>query len=126
MSNPILPAIIVGPAIIQWNGKSFYSKAGFKADFKRDTFKIETDFDGQIDEREKTQVTEITFQPDGQISTLNKYFPYSVGQIGSSIFGTTALPLVIQTKFGCASNTGQTITYPRSSGSKLTTLRLKP
>jgi hypothetical protein len=126
MGNPILPNIIVGPAIIQWNGKSFYSKAGIKAEFKRETFKIETDFDGQIDERAKTQVTEITFQPDGQVSTLSKYFPYSVAQIGSSIFGATSLPLVIQTKFGGASNTGQTITYPRAALSKQPQLRLKP
>src|ERR1700761_3583976 len=112
MGNPILPNIITGPAIIQWNGKSYYSKSGLKADFKRETFKIETDFDGEIDERAKTQSTESTFHPDGQISTLNKYFPYSVAQIGSSIFGATALPLVIQPKFGGASNTGQTITYP--------------
>ncbi len=83
MSNPILPIPIIGPAIVQWNGKSFYSKAGIKADFKRDTFKIETDFDGQIDERAKTQSTEISFQPDGQIADLNKYFPYAVGQIGA-------------------------------------------
>jgi hypothetical protein len=126
MPTPVLPNLIVGPAIITWNGKSFYSKAGIKAEFKRDTFKIETDFDGTIDERAKTQRTEITFQPDGQISTLSKYFPYSVAQIGSSIFGTTPLPLVIQTKFGGASNTGQTITYPRAALSKLPQLRLKP
>jgi hypothetical protein len=125
MSNPVLPTIIVGPAIVTWNGKSFYSKAGIKAEFKRDTFKIETDFDGQIDERAKTQMTEVSFQPDGQISTLTKYFPYAVAQIGSSIFGTTALPLVIQTKFGGASNTGQTITYPRAALSKQPQLRLK-
>src|SRR5882724_5746539 len=126
MSNPILPNIIVGPAIITWNGKSFYSKAGIKAAFKRDTFTVETDFDGQIDERAKTQLTEITFQPDGQISDLNKYFPYAVGAIGKSIFGASALPLVVRTKFGGASNTGQTITYPRAAVSKLPQLRLKP
>src|SRR5271165_280599 len=126
MSNPILPNVIVGPAIITWNGKSFYSKAGIKAGFKRETFKVATDFDGQIDERAKTQLTEITFHPDGQISTLAKYFPYSVGQIGSSVFGATPLPLVIQTKFGGASNTGQTITYPRAALTKLPPLRLKP
>ena len=126
MSSPILPAIITGPAIIVWNGKSFYSKAGIKAEFKRETFKIETDFDGQIDERAKTQRTEVSFQPDGQISDLGKYFPYAVGQIGSSIFTTTALPLVITTKFGGAGNTGQTISYPRAAVSKLPHLRLKP
>ena len=126
MSNPILPNIIVGPAIITWNGKSYYSKAGIKAEFKRETFKVETDFDGQIDERARAQVTEITLQPDGQISTLAKYFPYAAGQIGASIFGSTNLPLVIQTKFGGASNTGQTITYPRAALSRLPKLRLKP
>ncbi|MDB6022615.1 MAG: hypothetical protein JWQ04_2472 [Pedosphaera sp.] len=125
MSNPILPNIIVGPAIIIWNGKSFYSKAGIKAEFKRETFKIETDFDGEIDERMKTQMTEVSLQPDGQISNLIKYFPYAVGDVGKSIFGATALPLVIQTKFGGASNTGQTITYPRAALSKLPQLRLK-
>ena len=126
MSNPILPNIIVGPAIVTWNGKSFYSKSGIKAEFKRETFKVATDFDGQIDERAKTKLTEITFQPDGQISTLAKYFPYPVSQIGSSIFGATALPLVIQTKFGGAGNSGQTITYPRAALTKLPQLRLKP
>lgn len=126
MGNPILPNIIVGPAIVTWNGKSFYSKAGIKAEFKRETFKVETDFDGQIDERMKTQMTEVSFQPDGQMSTLTKYFPYAVTDIGKSIFGATPLPLVIQTKFGGASNTGQTITYPRAALSKLPQLRLKP
>src|SRR6266404_63490 len=126
MSNPILPTIIVGPAIVTWNGKSFYSKAGIKADFKRNTFKIETDFDGEIDERVKTQVTEVSLQPDGQISDLNKYFPYAVGAIGKSIFGAAALPLFVRTKFCGASNSGQTITYPRAAVSKLPQLRLKP
>lgn len=126
MPTPILPNIITGPAIITWNGKSYYSKAGITAAFKRDIFNVETDFDGQIDERVKAQRTEITFQPDGQVSNLNKYFPYSVAQIGSSIFGATPLPLVIQTKFGGAGNTGQTITYPRAAITSLPQLRLKP
>ena len=126
MSNPILPIVIVGPAIVTWNGKSFYSKAGVKSEFKRDTFKIETDFDGTIDERMKTQMTEISLQPDGQISDLPKYFPYTVGAIGKSIFGASPLPLVIVTKFGGVSNTGQTITFPRAAISKLAQLRLKP
>ena len=126
MSNPVLPTIIVSPAIVTWNGKSFYSKAGIKSEFKRDTFKISTDFDGDIDERMKAQMTEITFQPDGQISDLNKYFPYAVTAIGRSIFGATDLPLVIVTKFGGTNNAGQTITYPRAAITKLPQLRLKP
>jgi hypothetical protein len=126
MPTPILPAILVSPAIVTWNGKSFYSKAGIRSRFRRDTFTIETDTDGVIDERMKAQRTEISFQPDGQVSDLNKYFPYAVADIGKSIFGTTNKPLVIVTKFGGASNAGQTITYPRAALSQLPQLRLKP
>ncbi len=120
-----LPQIISGPAIIQWNGKSYYSKNGIRAEFKRETFNITTDSDGQIDERARLQFTEITLQPDGQVSNLNKYFPYGTGQVGASIFGRTNLPLVIMTRFGGAANTGQIITYPRAAVSALPKLQLK-
>lgn len=128
MSNP-LPVIIVGPAIVTWNGYSYYSKAGFKAELKRDTFFIESNFDGKIDERAKSQHTEVSFQPVGMMTNLatgQAYFPYTVASIGNSIFGSSALPLVIVTKNGGTSNLGQTITYNRAAVSKLPQLRLKP
>src|SRR3974390_942879 len=126
MSTPLLPTLIVSPAIVTWNGKSFYSKAGIRSEFKRETFAVATDFDGQIDERMKAQLTEVRFQPDGQISDLNKYFPYAAADIGKSIFGASNKLLVIVTKFGGAGSAGQTITYPRAAVTKLPQLRLKP
>jgi hypothetical protein len=128
MSNPILPVIIVGPAIVTWNGYSYYFKAGLKSEFKRETFKITTDFDGDIDERMKSQMTEISGQPVGMLSTagMAAMFPYGVSAVGKSIFGTADLPLVIVTRFGGTSNLGQTITYPRGAMSKFPQLRLKP
>ncbi|MDB6064945.1 MAG: hypothetical protein JWR26_1153 [Pedosphaera sp.] len=128
MSNPILPVIIVGPAIVTWNGYSYYFKAGLKSEFKRETFKITTDFDGEIDERMKSQRTEISGQPVGMLSTagIAAMFPYGVSAVGKSIFGATDLPLVIVTKFGGTGNAGQTITYPRGALSKFPQLRLKP
>jgi|SRR5579863_7300929 len=132
MSNPsiILPSVIVGPAIVTWNGNSYYTKAGIKAEFKRDTFKVSTDIDGDIDERMKAQMTKVSFQPVGMMggasTAMAAYFPYSVVAVGKSVFGTTDLPLVIQTKFGGSSNNGQTITYPRAAVTKFPQLRLKP
>jgi hypothetical protein len=120
MSNPVLPTIITGPAIVLHNAKAFYSKAGIKVAFRRESFNVETDFDGRIDERMKSQLTEVTLQPDGQVSDLNKYFPYGIADIGASIFGASPKTLVIHTK------AGQTITYPRAAISKLPQLRLKP
>ena len=128
MSNPVLPTVIVGPAIVTWNGNSYYFKSGVKAAYKRDTFNIETDFDGKIDERMVSQTTVITGTPVGQITSagMGKHFPYALSAIGKSIFGGgTNLPLVIVTKFGGASNTGQTITYPRGAMTKLPTLKLR-
>src|SRR5581483_6014013 len=131
MSNPtpILPSIIAGPAIVTWNGFSYYSKAGIKAEFKRETFKITTDADGDIDERMKSQLTEVSFQPVGMAgaasTAMAPYFPYAVNAIGKSIFGASNLPLVIVTKFGGTGNAGQAITYPRGAVTKLPPLRLK-
>ncbi|GEM_PF-1905727 len=134
MSNPVLPTIIVSPAIVTWNGCSYYTKAGIKSEYKRETFTVESDTDGKIDERMKSQITEISFQPVGMIklggdSALAAFFPYSVSAIGKSIFtGLTGadLPLVIATKFGGTGNLGQTITFPKAGVSKLPQLRLKP
>jgi len=128
MSTPILPVIITSPAIVTWNGYSYYFKAGVKSEYKRDTFKVTTDADGTIDERMKSQWTEISGQPAGMLSSagLSAMYPYAVSAIGKSIFGTSDLPLVIVTKFGGTSNAGTTITYPRGAVSKLPQLRLKP
>ena len=131
MSNPapVLPSIITGPAIVTWNGNSYYTKTGVKADFKRATFKITTDTDGEIDERMKAQLAEVTFQPVGMMgaasTAMAAYYPYGTGAIGKSIFGATNLPLVIVTKFGGANNAGQTIIYPRGALTKLPQLRLR-
>jgi hypothetical protein len=127
MSNPVLPTIIVSPAIVTWNGYSYYFKKGIKADFKRETFKVDSDLAGTLDERAKSQMTVVHGQPVGALSStsLAACFPYTVAQIGGSIFGSTDLPLVIVTKFGGTNNAGQTITYPRAAVTKFPQLRLK-
>ena len=125
MSNP-LPSLIVGPAIVTWNGYTYYTKAGVKVAFTRDTFKIETDFDGTIDERHKSQKATVSLQPVGMITTMSGMFPYAISMVGKSVFTGTDLPLVIVTKFGGTGNAGQTITYPRGALTKTPQLRLKP
>lgn len=133
MNNPILPQVIVGPAIVTWNGKSYYFKDGIKVGYKRSTFLIDTNFDGQIDERMVSQMTTVTGTPVGMYGDtgMAQFFPYPIAQIGTTVFGavstpTTPRPLVIVTKFGGTSNAGTTITYPRGAMSKLPTLRLRP
>ena len=124
MSYPT-PVIIQGPAIITFNGYSFYTKGGIKKSLKRDTFDVTTDAYGKVDERLASQITELSFTPAGNIIStahLNAHFPYSAASIGQSVFnpaGGADLPLVIQTL------AGETITYPRAAITKLPTLNLK-
>ena len=124
MSLPT-PVIIQGPAIVTFNGQSFYTKGGIKKTLKRDTFDVTTDAWGKVDERLTSQVTELSFTPAGNIGTtaqLTAHFPYAASAIGQSIFnpaGGADLPLVIQTL------AGETITYPRAAITKLPTLNLK-
>lgn len=118
-----LPTIIQGPAIITFKGLSYYFKGGIKRSLKRNTFKIESDVYGETDTRLKDTAVELTGTPAGQLTSdvnMGKMFPYSVTDIGKSIFGASDSPLVIHTKDGV------TITYARAAITKVPTLRLKP
>ena len=121
MSNP---TIIPGPAIVKFGGHSFYSKGGIKVTLKRDTFTVSSDPHGQVDERLKSMMTEISFTPVGQIAAaadLAPYFPTLAG-IGKSIFnpgGAGDAALVIHTL------SGQTITFARAALTKSPELNFK-
>ena len=134
MSLPsiVQPLIIVGPAIVVWNGYSYYFESGVKSQYERETFDISDDFAGDLDTRHKSAKTVISGKPVGMVkylttsSGISAMMPYKPSQVGSSILGTTGSPLsvVIHTQFGGASNTGQTITYVRGGMTKLPTINL--
>jgi len=110
-----IPLRIHGPAIITFNGVSYYFKAGLKGSIKRSRAKIEVDAFGQIAEVAKDCVVEFTGTPAGAIraADLGGQMPYTPSQIGQSIFGVTDTPLVVQTI-----NDGATITWSRGAISK--------
>lgn len=114
----ILPTIIAGPAIVIHNGQSFYSKGNIEVEHTRNTFQIETDMHGPIDERLDHDQVVLSFEPVGQIENIAKYFPYGVANIGTSIFAGGDLSVVIHTK------DGQTITYPKGAVTQFPELRL--
>ena len=110
-----IPLRIHGPAIITFNGVSYYFKTGLKGSIKRSREKIEVDAFGQIAEVAKDCVVEFTGTPAGAIraADLAGQMPYSASQIGQSLFGGTDIPLVVQTI-----NDGATITWARGAISK--------
>ena len=112
MSTPLR---IHGPAIITFNGISYYFKTGLKGTLKRKRLPIEVDAFGQIAEVAKDCVVEFTGTPAGTIraSDLAGQMPYTPKMTGQSIFGATDSPLVVQTI-----NDGATITWSRGAISK--------
>jgi len=116
-----IPLRIHGPAIITFNGVTYYFKTGLKGSIKRSRAKIEVDAFGQIAEIAKDCVVEFTGAPAGVIraADLAGQMPYMPSQIGQSIFGATDVPLVIQTI-----NDGAAITWQRAAISKYSPLLL--
>lgn len=112
MSTPLR---IHGPAIITFNGVTYYFKSGLKGLIKRSRAKIEVDAFGEIAEVAKDCVVEFTGTPAGAIraADLAGTMPYTPAQIGQSIFGANDTPLVVQTI-----NDGAAITWQRGAISK--------
>jgi len=110
-----IPLRIHGPAIITFNGVSYYFKTGLKGSVKRNVAKIEVDAFGQIAEVARDCIVEFTGTPAGAIraADLAGQMPYLPSAIGQSIFGATDTPLVVQTL-----NDGAAITWQRGAISK--------
>lgn len=136
MSLPVIvqPLVITGPAILKWLGYVYYFKDGLKEAYTRETWAVGSDFGGDFSERFKSAKTVLSGTPVGMMSLFttasNKsaMFPYTRAQIGQpgAVMGTPASPntVVIQTQFGGASNTGQTITFVRGGMTKHPTVQL--
>jgi hypothetical protein len=116
-----IPLRIHGPAIIHFNGVSYYFKSGLKGSIKRSRAKIEVDAFGQIAEVARDCVVEFTGTPAGAIraADLAGQMPYLPTNIGQSIFGTTDTPLVVQTI-----NDGAAITWQRGAISRYASILL--
>ena len=112
MSTPIR---VHGPAVVIFNGVTYYFKTGLRGSIKRKRVKIEVDAFGEIAEVAKDCVVEFTGIPVGTIraADLAGQMPYAASMIGQSIFGTSDTPLVVQTM-----NDGARITWTRGAISK--------
>lgn len=109
---------IAGPAIVTYNGATYYSKGNIGLKINRETWDVLTSMHGRIDQRLKAISAEISFQPAGEVENLAKLFPYDAADIGASIFPAVDLPLVIWTL------AGQKYTFARAALIKMPPLKL--
>ncbi len=111
-----LSALVRGPAIVIFNGQSYYTQEGIKRGFKRKTFRPKSDSFGDRGPRLISQTEVLSLTPVGQLgASLVKYYPYAVTDIGKKL---ATFALVIHT------HAGQTITYSRACITKMPPLHL--
>lgn len=91
-------SIIRGPAIITYNGVTFYAKDDIKVKTRLDLFDIQASGIGSIDKRINQVLSEITFTPHGEISSnlLGVLFPHAAAITGASAMPVSDNNLVIQ------------------------------
>jgi len=92
--------IIAGPALVKFDGATFYSKGDIKLTAEHETFDIEVDRFRKVDERAKNEMLKISFTPAGEWESLAVLFPYAGTLLGSTITEDPNLPLEIHTFAG--------------------------
>jgi len=111
---------IKGPAIVVFNGHSWYTENDITVKPVIESWSVNTSIFGKVDERLKSKAFEISFTPVGACvaAYLTKSFPYTVDMVGDSIYGAADVPLVIWT---CA---GIKHTYSRAAITKMPSIHL--
>lgn len=91
------PLRITGPAVVVFNGQTYYFADGLKGSLKANTDRINVDGFGTIAEISTGFQVEFTGKPAGVINVayIESVFPDVRNLEGKSIFGSTDLPLII-------------------------------
>lgn len=86
-----------GPAIVQINGATLYSKDNVVVELYRDTNPINVAAYGKVDERVKDIGAKITLTPGGQWTStiLAALYPHTNPVIGASLMGSSDVPVTV-------------------------------
>lgn len=119
-----IPLRITGPAVAIFNGVTYYFQDGLKGSLKRNTENIVVDNFGAIAEIARDFVVEFTGKPAGVLSAtyLESMFPDARNNHGSSVFGSTDLPLVIWAQHPFSGSDLNKVTWQRGAISKSPTI----
>jgi hypothetical protein len=115
-----IPLRITGPAVVIFNGVTYYFQDGLKGELKRNTENITVDNFGAIAAVAKNFIVEFTGRPAGVLDAtyLTSMFPDARNNHGSSVFGATDLPLVIWAQHPFDGTDLNKVTWKRGAISK--------
>jgi hypothetical protein len=89
--------ILGGPALVKHRGATFYSKGNIALAPTHETFNIEVDRYGKVDERVSNHGLKVTFDPAGEWESLPVLWPYASTLLGSLIAPASTLVSAINT-----------------------------
>lgn len=96
--------ILQGPCQVQFAGSTFYSKGDVTVKLNVKEFNVVSDAIGLVDYRDDDVMADISFEPDGQVTTalLAVLFPFIQSGIypGTSVYGSTDRPLIVWCRDG--------------------------
>jgi|ERR1043165_488280 hypothetical protein len=92
--------ILKGPALVKYDGATFYSKGDISFSTAHNTMNIEVDRYGKVDERVTDDIITVSFTPAGEWESLGVVYPYLTMPIGSYITGASDKPLVLHSFAG--------------------------
>jgi hypothetical protein len=84
-----------GPAIVTYNGATLYFKQGLKITETIETFNIDVDAFGKVDERVQDRNIVIAGVPAGEWEHLTVLYPWLDAAIGTRAHGDVDVPLVV-------------------------------
>ncbi len=107
-----------------FNGVTYYFQDGLKGSLKRNTANIVVDNFGEIAQIAKDMIVEFTGKPAGRLDAayLGSMFPDARNKHGSSIFGSTDLPLIIWAQHPFNGSDLNKVTWKRGAISKSPTI----
>ena len=91
-----------GPGYITYNGYQLQMEAAWNVSNDPTQFKVATNLQGEVDQREDDTLARLTARPLGLwgANAISKLFPYQPNMLGQLVFPATDQTLVIQTAAG--------------------------
>jgi len=119
-----IPLRITGPAVVVFNGITYYFQDGLKGSLKRNTANIVVDNFGAIAAVAENFIVEFTGKPAGLLNApyLESLFPDARNNHGRSVFTSSDLPLIIWAQHPFDGSDLNKVTWKRGAISKSPTI----
>ena len=92
--------IIKGPAVVIRGTHTYFTREDITLKANKETYSIPSNILGSAGKRVTSKSFTVSFVPQGMLDVVEAYFPWTLANLGASIFGANDTTLVIHTLSG--------------------------